>query len=121
MIPVNAIGRSPLCSLPCPSWCESSHDRSKFGGSSHQVHHEFSGGEGQVTLYMQDWGPDNSALADFNGQLYIHVIWKDSDAGVIRPLEWAGPFAEMAEAFGRPDAAALIRELAAIAESRMPA
>ena len=100
--------------LPCPPWCEGRHE-GEFGGTSHQLNRDFSDGAGYVTLYMQDWGTARQALADFNGQVDIHVTWRDPDSSVIRPLAEAEQLAEMAEAFGRPDLAAIIRELAEMA------
>ena len=101
--------------LPCPPWCDSSHT-GEFAGTSHQLlHRHFSDGAGFVTLYQADYG-GNKVLAYLNGEISIHVIWRDPERSVIRPIAEAGQFAEMAEAFGRPDIAALIRELAALAK-----
>ena len=100
--------------LPCPPWCKSPHG-GDLDGTSHQAHRDFSDGAGYVTLYMEDNG-GNEVLAYTNGKITIHVTSRDPDRFVIRPLAEAEQFAGMAEAFGRSDIAALIRELAALAK-----
>ena len=100
--------------LPCPPWCKSPHG-GDLDGTSHQAHRYFSDGAEYVTLYMEDNG-GNEVLAYTNGKITIHVTSRDPDRFMIRPLAEAEQFAEMAEAFGRPDIAALIRELAALAK-----
>jgi hypothetical protein len=102
--------------LPCPPWCDSNHG-GEFGGTSHQLHREFDEGAGYVTLYMDDNGVSGpETLAHFNGSVSLHVTWRDPERSIIRPPAEAEKLAEMAETFGRPDAAALIRELAALAK-----
>lgn len=109
-------GRAPSNPvLPCPPWCEVSHG-GEFMFTSHQLHRDFSDGAGYVTLYMEDYGTGRPALAGFSGETDIHVVWRDPDRSVIRPLAEAEQFAQMAEAFGRADVAAIIRELAALAK-----
>jgi hypothetical protein len=101
--------------LPCPPWCQGRHD-GEFAGTSHQLHRDFSDGDGYVTLYMEDYGTGRPALAYVNGEVSISVTWREPDRSVMRPLAEAEKFAEMAEAFGRPDVAAIIRDLAALAK-----
>jgi hypothetical protein len=79
------------------------------------LHRDFSGGEGYVTLYINDWDEDRPVLAHDNGRIDIHITWRKADTSVVRPLAEAEQFAEMATAFGREDVAALITELAALA------
>ena len=101
--------------LPCPPWCKSSHG-GDLDGTSHQAHRNFSDGAGYVTLYMEDNG-DDEVLAYLNGKITIHVTSRGTpDRFIIRPLAEAQQFARMAEAFGRPEVAVLIRELAALAK-----
>jgi hypothetical protein len=101
--------------LPCPPWCKSSHNP-ETGGASHQTHRDFSDGAGYVTLYMEDNGVGGpEVLAYLNGEITIHVTWRGGRS-VIRLLAEAEQFARMAEAFGRPEVAVLIRELAALAK-----
>jgi hypothetical protein len=101
--------------LPCPPWCQRHHG-GEFMFTSHQLHRDFSDGAGYVTLYMEDYGTARPALADANGRVSISVTWRDPDRSVMRPLAEAEQLAETAEAFGRADVAAIIRELAALAE-----
>jgi hypothetical protein len=101
--------------LPCPPWCQRRHG-GELAFTSHQLHRDFSDGGGYVTLYMEDYGTARPALADVNGQVSISVTWRDPDRSVMRPLAEAEQFAETAEAFGRADVAAIIRELAALAK-----
>jgi hypothetical protein len=100
--------------LPCPRWCKSSHG-GDLDGTSHQAHRDFSDGAGYVTLYMEDNG-GNEVLAYLNGKITIHVTSRGPERFVIRPLAESEQLARMAEAFGRPEVAALIRELAALAK-----
>ena len=101
--------------LPCPPWCKSSHG-GDLDGTSHQAHRYFSDGAGYVTLYMEDNGVGGpEVLAYLNGEITIHVTWRGGRS-VIRPLAEAERFAKVAEAFGRPEVAALIRELAELAK-----
>lgn len=106
--------------LPCPAWCESSH-AGEFAGTSHQLHRDFSDGAGFVTLYMGDNGVSGpEVLAYLNGRVSLHVTWRDPDSSVIRPLAEAEQLAQLAEAFGRPVIAAIIRELAALGGAEKP-
>jgi hypothetical protein len=111
---MNSTTKTPA--LPCPPWCDSSHG-GDLDGTSHQAHRDFSDGAGYVTLYMQDNGVSGpEVLAHYNGRINLHVTWRgDPERSVMRPLAEAEKFAETAEAFGRGDIAALIRELAALA------
>lgn len=97
--------------LPCPPWCESRHG-GPADGTSHQAHRYFSDHAGRVSLYQADAGSD-AVFAYRNGEINIHVAWHDPQRAVIRPLAEAQQLAELAEAFGRSDVAAIIRELAA--------
>jgi hypothetical protein len=103
-------------SLPCPPWCEGGHE-GEFASTSHQAHRDIGDGEDcYVTLFMHDYGVGNDVLACYNGQVSVHVTWRKPDRAVIRDLGQAGELADLAEAFGRDDIAALIRELAELAD-----
>jgi hypothetical protein len=101
--------------LPCPPWCIVRHE-GQF--TSHQARRDFGvkALEGYVTLYLSDYGAGNEVLAPCNGQIAIHVTWHATGKTVVWELGHAEEFAETAEAFGRKDVAALIRELAAIGQ-----
>lgn len=102
--------------LACPPWCGIDHERDARLSHHHQVHRNIGEHAGWVTLLLVDYG--DSVLKDSNGELNIHLNWGHVSGDVktvVRPLAEADQFAELAEAFGRPDVAALIRELAALA------
>jgi hypothetical protein len=109
--------------LPCPPWCIERHIErpGTDTGNSHHHRAERPIGDfdtGWVSLVMTDHG--DSALSYANGEMSIHVSWYLGESfrdvkTAIRPLAEAEQFAEVAEALGRSDVAALIRELAALA------
>lgn len=89
----------------------------ELDGTSHQLHRDI-GGEDKdcgryVTLYMVDYGKSKPVLNSGNGEISIHLAWPEHKT-VIRELDQAEDFAETAEVFGRPDIAAIIRELATL-------
>ena len=102
----------------CPSWCTRNHET----GDVHLTVRHAPGAETWVSLtrtVIGDLLRIHNEFAGTSHQLhrhFIHVTWRDPERSVIRPIAEAGQFAEMAEAFGRPDIAALIRELAALAK-----
>jgi hypothetical protein len=102
--------------LPCPPWCTSSHDNAEDDISCHHHTSRNIGGDfetGWVSLVMNDWS--GSILSGSNGEINILVHWQATGTTARRPLDQADKFAELAEALGRADVAALIRELAAFA------
>jgi hypothetical protein len=108
--------------LPCPSWCTTDHTGSR-SGISHQAVRR-AGSDIEVALFMTDYGTDAPSLASLDGAVDIFVTWMADDPRSIRnasrPLAESEQFAGIAEAFGRPDVAALIRELAALAGQENP-
>ena len=104
--------------LPCPPWCVTSHERDTDNNHHHHADRPIGDyGTGWVALLMVDYG--DSVLASANGGLNIHVSWRYASGEVktvVRPLGEAEQFAELARAFGRDDVAALICELATLAQ-----
>jgi hypothetical protein len=100
--------------LPCPPWCAVDHEHTVT--ISHQARRHIGDDPdiGFVALYQTDYGA-NKVLADLNGSLFIQVYWRATDKIVSHEMDKAEQLAETAEALGRPDVAALIRELAALA------
>lgn len=100
--------------LECPAWCQVSHG-GELDGTSHQLLRDIDGEDKDsgryVTLYMTDYGKSKPVLNCYNGEICIHLTWREGQT-VIRELDQAEDFAEMAEVFGRPDIAAIIREFA---------
>jgi len=105
--------------LPCPPWCTSGHGEDRGISQHHATERPVGDFEtGWVALLMIDYS--DSSLAGSNGEMHIHVNWRRGEHGtdvktVTRPLGQAGALAEAAEALGRDDVAALIRELAELA------
>jgi hypothetical protein len=81
--------------------------------TSHQLHRIIGKGPGWLTLYMTDYGTDSPSLADMNGTVRIHLSYPRRKS-IVRELTEAEDFAAMAETFGRPGIARIIRELAEI-------
>jgi len=113
--------------LECPSWCHVRHERHDGldGFTSHQLHRDIDPAApdtGYVTLFMSDYGTALPELECHNGGIDIHLSWPGSDRkSVIRPLEEAEDFAGLAEAFGREDIAAIIREVAEMGRNTVAA
>ena len=103
--------------LPCPFWCQIDHAEHASGISHQGVRR--AGSDIEVALYLTDYGTDAPELASLNGAVDIFVMRVADDQGAVRcasrPLAESARFAREAEVFGRPDVAALIRELAALA------
>lgn len=101
--------------LPCPPWCATGHEHTET--TSHQARRHIGDDPdiGFVALYQTDYGASN-VLAHLNGSMFIQVYWRATDKIVTHELDKAGALAETADALGRPDVAALIRELAALAK-----
>jgi hypothetical protein len=110
--------------LPCPPWCVERHAPHPDSSQHHRAERPIGDFDtGWVALVMTDYG--DSALSYANGEVHIHLSWYLAGSSrhaqtVIRPLEEAEEFAKTAEAFARSDVAALIRELAALAEAPKP-
>jgi hypothetical protein len=97
--------------LPCPSWCAIDHGED----SHHQMSRPIGGSyaNGAVALFQSDYGA--GLLAHFNGEVTIHVSGGRDRESALFPVGQAEQLAKVAEALGRSDVAALIRELAALA------